>query len=106
MEVIRCACEICGAAASEDCVPGCYDVVGEYMRGEFRAWLVEWGESLQAIAAKQRRAEVAGLVEDVMDCANDMVGAAESYSPFVLRSATANMRVALDRLARLAGGGA
>ncbi len=55
-----------------------------------------------AIARFVRRAEVAGLVEDVMDCANDMVGAAESYSPFVLRSATANMRVALDRLARLA----
>ncbi len=58
--------------------------------------LAKW---LRAVA---REAEVAGLVEDVMDCANDMVGAAESYSPFVLRSATANMRVALDRLARLA----
>ena len=59
-----------------------------------------------AIARSVRRAEAAGLVEDVKDCANEAVGAAESYSPVRLRHAIERMDAALDRLARLAGGGA
>ena len=53
-----------------------------------------------------REAEVAGLVEEVEYHMTDAIGAAESYSPDRLRRAVADLRTALSRLARLAGGGA
>ena len=49
-----------------------------------------------------RRAEVAGLVEDVEYHMTDAIGAAESYSPDRLRRAVADLRTALASLARLA----
>ena len=56
--------------------------------------------------AEQRRAEVAGLVEDAADAFDEAVGAAETYEPHRVRTAAAVHRDALSRLARLAGGGA
>ena len=52
------ACQFCGASPSGDgCAIGCYTGANTIKRESFELWLVEWGESLQAIAAKQRRAE-------------------------------------------------
>ncbi len=57
-----------------------------------------------AIARFVRRAEVAGLVEEVESHLEDAIGSAESRLPATLDRAVDDLRTALDRLARLAGG--
>ncbi len=95
-----------------DVCPGCgqsYPCLNDWVAGRCVDCL-RMGHACEflghAIARFVRRAEAAGLVEDVKDCANEAVGAAESYSPVRLRHAIERMDAALDRLARLAGGGA
>ena len=96
------ACQFCGASPSGDsCAIGCYTGANTIKRESFELWLVEWGESLQAIAAKQRRAEVAGLVERV----SGMINEAARHTAWGEQEADAAFD-ALDALARLAGGGA
>ena len=98
-------CVLCGVRPVGDgrvktCGPKCWEVFHELAHME---WPVVLGASIQRAC---RRAEVAGLVEDVEYHMTDAIGAAESYSPDRLRRAVADLRTALSKLARLAGGGA
>ncbi len=93
----RCAC----------CNRACRAGFGFCAECNYAATSTEWPIALgHAIARFVRRAEVAGLVEEVESHLEDAIGSAESRLPATLDRAVDDLRTALDRLARLAGGGA
>lgn len=93
-----------------DVCPGCgqiYPCLNDWVAGRCVDCL-RMGHACEflghAIARFVRRAEVAGLVEEVESHLEDAIGSAESRLPATLDRAVDDLRTALDRLARLAGG--